>query len=770
MYKKDMKRLVRIFVFGLFALSLVPTLLWSRSFTIPEANFIITPTVGEKDQPITFNASDSRSADGGKRLQYRWKFTPKDDWTSFSGNSIAKFTTNRTGSFRAQLQVKDTTTGITQNTYRTYRVSEPIPRRAHMYVSPLNPQYGEPVNFWVDVFKVRNEDIDDILVRWDFDGNGTWDTPFRVNKQASKVFGPNQVRSFRPIAEVRFKDGDIIKIRKITPRGRSNVSRTDFLTNQDSITPKIKVRSGGVVAPILDVSPGSYGPHPETQFIFDATRSRIPRGGWLEWSFDGDRFQKGPLFLRKQFDTPGKHTVRARTCTGITDQACSVSQATFEIKERPPQFLVNAFVQTIGNSRLTKVQLGLFNGSVGQSVQLSANVRSIDGRTIPGVEYRWDLDGDGRWDTAYSSSDRVTLRLDDVKRYRPTVEARSRDGFTAENRLVIDVRKNTEPKAEIIVRSQKVSDGFLVTFQPKVSDLESNTNALRTRFDLNGDGKWDTQFSSPRNAQWKYTRAGQYQIQMQVKDGNGAITIAKALLIVRNPGDAEPNLVANDQWTQEKPENDSSGSQNNSSTNTSTNGNNMPNQKLPVRVDDKTYPNQKLPVRVDTKVYPDKALPVRADTTNYLYTEDLSAATRSDYAGPLQTPPTFEIHKAFARFINQESEELGLGGNIEPYYQNPSLPSEELPINPYIPTAQGSNSGTNGSTSTTSGTSNPTTVTVNTVPAQIPPLQKRYRNTSIEPAYPGENPFTDISESDHYFPYALQAYRDGIVQGPVFWQ
>lgn len=748
-----MKRLVRIFVLGLFVLSLVPSSLWSRSFSLPQANFIITPTVGERDQPVTFNASDSRSAEGGKSLQYRWKPTPRDEWTNFSGNPVFKFTTNRTGSFRAQLQVRDTLTGITQNTYRTYRVGEPIPRRAHMYVNPTNPQYGEPVTFWVDVFKVRNEDIDDIQVRWDFDGNGTWDTPFRVNKQASKVFGPNQVRSFRPIAEVRFKDGDILKIENITPSGRRNVSRTDFLSTK---TPKIKVRSGGVVAPILDVSPGSYGPHPETQFTFDATRSRVPRGGWLEWSFDNAPFEKGPLFLRKQFETPGTHTVRVRTCTGVVHAACAVSAATFVIKERPPQFLVTAFIQATENGRLSQVQSGLYTGFIGQTVQLSAQVRSIDGRSIRGIEYRWDIDGDGRWDTPFSSSDRVRLTFDDVTRYRPTVEARSQDGFTAENRLVIDVQNNTKPQAEIIVRSQRVSDGFLVTFQPKVSDRESNNSDLKTRFDLNGDGQWDTQFSSPRSAQWKYTQPGQYQIQMQVKDGNGALTLAKALLIVRNLGETEPTIIVDTRGFPEikPPQNPSSGN---------------PSNTLPPKTPNPIKIQPVNPPVVTKKPMPNAKLPVRTDTTNYLYTENLPGATASRSYGPLQTPPTFEIHRAFALFINQESEYLGLSGNIEPYYQNPALRADQLPIDPYLPSRPLLSENANKD-ATESEPDVPERTTSNPVPSKIKTLQEQYKSISIEPAYPGENPFVDISESDPYFPYALQAYRDGIVQGPTFWQ
>ena len=244
---------------------------------------------------------------------------------------------------------------------------------------------------------------------------------------------------------------------------------------------------------------------------------------------------------------------------------------------------------------------------------------------------------------------------------------------------------------------------------------------------------------------------------MQVRDGNGAITIAKALLIVRLEGEGSMTVDSSENTT------GSSGNSNtqNSNSNQSTSSNNQ-----------NTNPSQGNSDHIDVsggKPLPNAKLPVRNDSREYLYREYIPANNVGTGRYTLTSNPVFEVHKAFGIFLGRESNTAYGTSSIQPLGGASNLSSANLPINAYQASGNSGQGNTlNNIQQESPAAQNTGEISFSSDPA-IAKLQKQYAQVSIEPPYPGESPFTDIDEEDWFFPLAVQAYRDGLVAGPTFY-
>lgn len=769
-----MKKLFSLILGATLITSTLGMGLWAQSYTLPQANFIISPAIGEASTPFVFDASDSVSGNGqSTNLEYRWQFRSGRDWTKFSGSSKITYIPWDDGTFRAKLQIRDRKTGQTQTTYRTYRARSHFPRRANLYADPINPKAGQSVHFWVDVFKVRNEDIDRIKVRWDFDGDGQWDTPFKANKEAWYAFGYNQIQRISPRAEVKYADGTVQSVRGIRPADNTQSrKRTADRTHNFG---KIKITKPSVVAPILDIGPGSYGPHPQTQFTFDAKASKIPRGGWVEWSFDGDGFQKGPLFIRKIFEASGKHTVEVRTCVGFSTSECATTKASFSVKAPKTNFWVQSRVHTQGDSGsiFTRVNENYYQGFIGQTVSLSATTHTAGNKSVPSPQYRWDFDGDGVFDTGTSSLSRQTYTFQKTGRFRPTVEAISAQGVRAQSTLVIDIAANTAPQGSITLSKNNITVGESLTVKADISDRESRYNDIKVRFDLDGDGQWDGDFTSLRTLTWRYNKPGKYNIRVQARDGQGKLFTESSTVIVQsNPLlTHEPNESGSGHNTEERNHSNNGSSNNTGSHNTGSKAHQRGKHTRP-----SGERNLRIPIAPPQ-------LAIHKDFKEYA---EYATGWDNTYTGPNAIEPWLSNEERKTENGKQDigNQEQKGGTNKESPYQEVQKPTSNggnpskrtasknwnTPFgdNNHVEQSQNQHSSSFAIPKKNTGTQKSLTNTPQS--SLLQKLQKKYQNVAIAPPYPGENPFKDVRPSDSYYKIAVQSYRDGLTVGPYFFR
>lgn len=105
-------------------------------------------------------------------------------------------------------------------------------------------------------------------------------------------------------------------------------------------------------------------------------------------------------------------------------------------------------------------------------------------------------------------------------------------GKTGESRYVIDL----PPRPEFEVLSDSLIEGLKVFYSaaPTV-DEESDSGTLQFQWDLNGDGKWDTEWGSDPKASAMYRTPGVRRVALRARDPSGQIAAAeKNVNILKN--------------------------------------------------------------------------------------------------------------------------------------------------------------------------------------------------------------------------------------------
>jgi len=127
---------------------------------------------GNTGQTIAFDGSGSYDPDGSI-TQYDWKFYDGDSWHINLG-SAPTYTYNNPGTYIVTLKVHDNNGATDTDTTYAYIQSGNQPPVASFTYSPSNPTIGETITF--DASSSYDPDGDIVGYRWDWNGDGAWDT------------------------------------------------------------------------------------------------------------------------------------------------------------------------------------------------------------------------------------------------------------------------------------------------------------------------------------------------------------------------------------------------------------------------------------------------------------------------------------------------------------------------------------------------------------------------------------------------------------------
>jgi hypothetical protein len=520
---------------------------------LPHANVSITPRLGGAGSTFLIDATDSRNAAGNPGgIEMRCQMTPSSGWSEFSSQLKIEFTPQTIGSYTAKCQVRDRQTQLISTTYRTYKVVSSFPRSASIRVEKTKTYVGQPVDFEIILSTGASDNQNEVQVRWDFDHDGIWDTGWSRAKKVSHVF--DTAMTVSPRAEVKFSDDEILEVDGIVPATRTLIG---------SILPrsrwsKLHIISAPVVPPIVDVSPGTSGFSESTFFTFDASRSRVPSLGWLEWSFDGQQWQRFPRAdqVRMQFDSPGTHNVRVRACFGHANPLCEQTEISVDVDPDPVDFRAEILVQNLTNSSPrwnagADTRQSIFFSEVGDELRFSATLRSLPVRS-QAYQYRWkisqlwnesaDPDPDfSRWQTPFSSQNYTHHIFDRTGDFLVTLEVRNEDDTVVSVAQKVRVQQNTVPTGTIRHTPEQIYVGERVRFfadnlNENAGRAQNTSQPLDVRFDLDGDGLWDSDFRTGNSAEWVYQNAGTVLVQMQIRDdGKNVRTIRDTIEVLAFP-------------------------------------------------------------------------------------------------------------------------------------------------------------------------------------------------------------------------------------------
>ena len=166
--------------------------------TSPVASFTVAPQSVGLDTPFSVDASGcSDIEDVITSLEVRWDWEDDGTWdTNYSTTKTAQYQYSTLGVKTICLEVKDTP-GLTDATTQQVTVLVNTPPVASFTVTP-------EVGYWDTVFSFdasgcsdAEEDTSLLMVRWDWQDNGKWDTGISRLKTAEHVFSTTGIVTIR---------------------------------------------------------------------------------------------------------------------------------------------------------------------------------------------------------------------------------------------------------------------------------------------------------------------------------------------------------------------------------------------------------------------------------------------------------------------------------------------------------------------------------------------------------------------------------------------
>ncbi|OGS42684.1 MAG: hypothetical protein A3K67_05650 [Euryarchaeota archaeon RBG_16_62_10] len=157
----------------------------------PTASFTVAPATGNISTVFVFNASSSWDAeDPTDFLVFRWDWQDDGSWdTNWSREKFASHQYGAMGIFTARMEVMDTR-GFVAETTRTITVNNTSPV-ASFTVSPSSGVDTTVFEFDASGSYDLEDPADALLVRWDWEADGTWDTSLSSTRIATHQFdGP----------------------------------------------------------------------------------------------------------------------------------------------------------------------------------------------------------------------------------------------------------------------------------------------------------------------------------------------------------------------------------------------------------------------------------------------------------------------------------------------------------------------------------------------------------------------------------------------------
>lgn len=149
------------------------------------------------------------------------------------------------------------------------------------------------------------------------------------------------------------------------------------------------------------------------------------------------------------------------------------------------------------------------------------------------LQVRWDFESDGEYDTYFSRTKNVRHTFEQPGAYNVTLEVLDSGGLISSTTKEVTVVENTEPFAFFTFKPETGTTAKIFTFDTSESDdSQYKQYALAYRFDWDGDRQWDTPYKEKRVWRHMFEEPGVYNVVMEVKDPEGATSLAGALVTV----------------------------------------------------------------------------------------------------------------------------------------------------------------------------------------------------------------------------------------------
>ncbi|MBI5755127.1 PKD domain-containing protein, partial [Candidatus Peregrinibacteria bacterium] len=482
----------------------------------PTAVLTVSPSAGSIYTVFDFDASKSTDSRGFSRnLEYRMNFDysyePFTDWGRRSDFEY-QFTTS--GDKTVILEVRDRDNGLTDRTIITVTVSSDLQFNAGLSVSPLKGDQNTSFQFDVQITTPIAIPASEYEVRYDFDGDNSWDTDFIAQRHTYYIYPA--IGYYTPRIEVRDPDGNSIIVTGLEE------DNTELGENREDM---ILVSRTGVPRASLDVYP-NVGFSEKSTFYFDASDSfdyEDPAKLLYRFDFDNDgifdtTFANEP-YGQTTYLTPGNYTalVQVEDTDGLRDEAYTTLEVRSEDMAPSADFSISSD-SPLSSDRTTGTLQTTFRFNASRS-------RDSEDRTTQ-LQVRWDFENDGTYDTPFSTTKDVQYRYLETGAYTVRLQVLDTAGHTASAIADVTVVANTAPTAHLSITPLAGTPATLFTIDPTSSnDAQYRTSQLQARYDFDSDGRYDTEFERVGRFRYNFSKAGNYTITMQIRDPEGQVAL-----------------------------------------------------------------------------------------------------------------------------------------------------------------------------------------------------------------------------------------------------
>ncbi|MCX6227296.1 MAG: hypothetical protein NTV01_21550 [Bacteroidia bacterium] len=383
-----------------------------------------TPATGLTTTTIVFDCTQSQSGNKQDKLYFRWDWNNDGLWdTEFSGDPVFKHRFYSKGVYPVAMEALNSS-GLTDTCRLPVTIGQGYSApRALFKITPETGNRLTEYTFDATVTKDDEDSLNLLQFRWDWEGDGRWDTGFNPPYVVKHTY--YETGSYQPLMEVKDPSGLLHQYQT-----KLEVTRTNpRLLAHFNWTPVHPLQNDTVV---FDASLSMNLDDPAQQLIY-------------YWKFEtGEPLKtsvwQGPFYepvISRAFKMEYEYLVSLRIVDALgLENEIARPVMIFHLNRPPtPRFHVST---PLGN--LTTQFL------------LNAWITN-DAEDLPStLKVRWDFEGDSRWDTEFSTDKILYHRFDSPGTYKIVLEAMDTQGLTDTTSAYVQVTPGTNETGLIIDR------------------------------------------------------------------------------------------------------------------------------------------------------------------------------------------------------------------------------------------------------------------------------------------------------------------------------
>ena len=158
------------------------------------------------------------------------------------------------------------------------------------------------------------------------------------------------------------------------------------------------------------------------------------------------------------------------------------------------------------------------------------------------IQIRWDWQGDGVWDTQWSTTKTASHQYHSAGNKTVIIEAMDTGGLTSTQSHVVRVTppsppppSNAPPSVDFTWTPTSGDTSTVFSFTAQATDDNDQPSAIQVRWDWNGDGTWDTSWSTTKTATHTFSASGDYTVFVQAIDSGGLTASTSHAVTVTAP-------------------------------------------------------------------------------------------------------------------------------------------------------------------------------------------------------------------------------------------